>query len=82
MLKILLASIAVVLVNGVVEWPCLAGVILPEFGMIEQSIIALATMAIFLPYVLIATFRQQKWLNAKVAEELKRQPTNMTDNNR
>jgi hypothetical protein len=43
-------------------------------NMIEGSLISLAALAVFLPYILIVSFRQQRWLNAKVAEEIKNQP--------
>ena len=67
--ELLLVTVAYAVIVNMICWPREGG----EFaglGMIGQTIMTLILTAVYLPYLLIVTVRQQRWLNAKVAEEL------------
>ena len=42
--------------------------------MVLPGIIALIATAIFVPYLLVVSFREQKWRNTIIANEIKKQP--------
>ena len=73
--KILMANVALLLMFQIAFWLREAGVIPPEFRTLERIIVVLVPMAVFSAYLLIAMIRHTKWLNAKVAEEIKKRPT-------
>jgi hypothetical protein len=73
--KVLVASVVTVLVINLDCWLGKAGVISAEFSTVEEAIVDLVAIAVFLPYILTVIFRHQTWLNAKVAEEITERPT-------
>jgi len=72
--KILVASVALLLMFQIAFWLREAGVIPPEFRTVERIIVVWVPMAVFSAYLLIVMIRHTKWLNAKVAEEIKKRP--------
>ena len=61
------------IINSIVVTPifcltCLGLGSLRDFG------IFLIATAIYVPYILVVSFRQQRWMNAKIAEEIKTLP--------
>ena len=43
--------------------------------MVFPCIVTMIAAAVYLPYLLIVSFREQAWRNAKIAGEIKKQPT-------
>jgi hypothetical protein len=76
--KILVAGVAVALMFQIAFWlreAREAGVIPPEFRTVGRIIFVWVPIAVFSAYLLIVMIRHTKWLNAKVAEEIKKRPT-------
>jgi hypothetical protein len=75
--EILLVTVAYAVIVNIICWPREDGTF-AGLGMIGQSIMTLLLTAVYLPYLLIVTVRQQRWLNAKVAEEIGRRAEHKT----
>jgi hypothetical protein len=56
-------------------WLREAGVIPPEFRKLERIVVFFVPLAVISAYLLIVMIRHTKWLNATVAEEIKKRPT-------
>jgi hypothetical protein len=73
--KILVASIALFLVFQIGIWLREADFIPPEFRTVENIIVFWVPLAVSSAYLLTVMIRHTKWMNPKVAEEIKKRPT-------
>jgi hypothetical protein len=72
MVKIIVAGVVVFLMGQIGFWLREADVIPPEFRTAEKIIVFLVPLAVISVYLLIVMIRHMKWLNAKVAEEIRK----------
>jgi hypothetical protein len=68
------ATVVFVPLSNITSWLGKTGVIFPESSMVDY-IVGWGTFAVYLPYILIVSSSHGKWLNGKVAEEIKKRPT-------
>ena len=73
--KLLVASVALVLMLQIPFWLRESGVVPREYRTVEKIIFLFVPIAVYFAYLLPVMIRRTKWLNAKVAEEIKKRPT-------
>jgi len=69
------ASAALVLMLQIPFWLRESGVVPREYRTVEKIAFLFVPIAVYFAYLLPVMIRRTKWLNAKVAEEIKKRPT-------